>query len=145
MKYFGSIREFTYQRNAELMRAYREAISSCTIISIPEISEKIVNSPCARFWVSEERATMVCAAIMQGKPILNTMRPMKREMFQEIYRRVLSLQQVHPDAKLPDLVLMVVNSPAPKFYMQPRCAMETIYKIKKGYYDRKSRDKQHTQ
>ncbi len=136
MKYFGCILEFTDQRNSELMRAYREAISKSDIISIPEISEMIVNMPCARFWVSEERATVVCAAIMQGKPILETMRPMKREMFQEIYNRVMELKKVRKDAKLSDLVLSVVNSEAPKFYMQPRCAMETIYKIKKGYYDR---------
>lgn len=136
MKYFGCILEFTDKRNSELMRAYREAISKSDIISIPEISEMIVNMPCARFWVSEERATVVCAAIMQGKPILETMRPMKREMFQEIYNRVMELKKVRKDAKLSDLVLSVVNSEAPKFYMQPRCAMETIYKIKKGYYDR---------
>lgn len=136
MKYFGSVLEFTDQRNTELMRAYREAISKCRFISIPEISKIIVNTPCSRFWVSEERATIVCAAIMQGKPILETMRPMKKEMFQEIYNRIVQLKKIRKDAKLPELVLTVVNSKAPKFYMQPRCAMETIYKIKKGYYEK---------
>lgn len=136
MKYFGSILEFTELRNAELMRAYREAISQCEVISIVEISEKIVNMPCARFWVSEERATIVCTAIMQGKPILDTMRPMKREMFLEIYNRVIELQKNDKDAKLCHLVRDVVNSPAPKFYMLPRSAMEIIYLIKKGHYDK---------
>ena len=118
------------------MRAYRQAIAECDIISIPEISERIVNMPCARFWVSEERANVVISAMMQGKPILKTMRPMKREMFQEIYRRVMELKKKRPDDKLFDLVFSAVNSQAPKFYMRPRCAMETIYKIKKGYYDK---------
>ena len=136
MKYFGSILEFTYQRNAELMRAYRQAIAQSDVISIPLISETIVNMPCQRFWVSEERATVVIAAMLQRKPILRTMRPMKQEMFREIYARVLRLRQSRPQARLSELVMDVVNSPAPKFYMQPRCAMETIYKIKKGYYDR---------
>ena len=38
-----------------------------------------------------------------------------------------------------ELVLKAVNSPAPKFYMTPRSAMETIYKIKKGFYEKQNR------
>lgn len=77
----------------------------------------------------------VVSAMRKGKPILDTMRPTKREMFQEIYRRVDALREKYPDSTLFDLVMEVVNSPAPKFYMRPRCAMEIIYKIKKGYYE----------
>lgn len=67
------------------------------------------------------------------------MRPSKREMFTEIYNRVVALKKHRPDAPLLDLVAKVVNSPAPKFYMKPRCAMEIIYKIKKGFYDKQKR------
>ena len=135
MKYRGCILEFTHQRNDELMRAFREALDKRPFIDISEVSEVIVNMPCSRFWVSEERAMVVVSAIIKGKPVLDTMRPTKREMFQEIYNRVCLLRQQQPDAPLFDLVMDVVNSPAPKFYMRPRCAMEIIYKIKKGLYN----------
>lgn len=139
MKYHGCILEFTDERNKELLRAFRETIAQRQFIDITEVSEVIVNVPCSRFWVSEERAMVVIAAINKGKPILNTMRPTKREMFQEIYNRVTKMQKQCPDASLYELVFKVVNSPAPKFYMRPRCAMEIIYKIKKGFYERQKR------
>lgn len=74
---------------------------------------------------------VVVAALIKGKPVLDAMRPTKREMFQEIYNRVLALQKQFPKASMFELVLKAVNSPAPKFYMTPRSAMETIYKIKR--------------
>lgn len=65
------------------------------------------------------------------------MRPTKREMFQEIYRRVIALKKVHPDWTLCQLVSDVVNSPAPKFYMEPSSALERLFKIRNGWYDAK--------
>lgn len=138
MKYHGCILEFTHQRNDELMRAFRKAIATRNFIDISEISQAVVNTPCSRFWVSEERAMVVVSALLKGRPVLNTMRPTKREMFQEIFSRVLELRKRHPDMPLFDVIMDVVNSPAPKFYMRPRCAMEIIYKIKKGAYRRQT-------
>ncbi len=121
------------------MRAYRQTIAKSKFIDIAEISEIVVNMPCSRFWVSEERAMVIVAALIKGENILHTMRPSKREMFTEIYSRVMALKKQRPGAPLLDLVAKVVNSPAPKFYMKPRCAMEIIYKIKNGFYDRQKR------
>lgn len=115
--------------------AFHKAINKRVFIDISEISSELVNMPCSRFWVSEERAMVVVAALIKGKPVLNSMRPTKREMFVEIYNRVLALKKQYPDTPLLELVVNVVNSPAPKFYMTPRSAMETIYKIKKGFYN----------
>lgn len=118
------------------MRAFRYVVSNSSFIDISEVSNRIVNMPCSRFWVSEERAMVVISAMLKGKPVLDTMRPTKRELFQEIYNRVIALRDQQPNTPLFDLVMQVVNSPAPKFYMRPRCAMEIIYKIKKGYYEK---------
>ena len=137
MKHHGCILEFTDERNDELMRAFREAINKRTYINITEISEEVVNMPCSRFWVSEERAMVVVAALISGKPVLDAMRPTKREMFQEIYHRVMNLKKQSPKASMFELVIKAVNSQAPKFYMTPRSAMETIYKIKKGFYKKR--------
>lgn len=134
MKYHGCILEFTDQRNKELMKAFRETVRQQTFIDITEVSEKMVNLPCSRFWVSEERAHVVITALFKGKPVLRTMRPLKQEMFQEIYNRVIALRKQRPHLSLFELVMKVVNSPAPKFYIRPRCAMDIIYKIKKGFY-----------
>ena len=128
MKPYGSILEFTRERNADLMRAYRHQIRQARHIRMRDIGAAIVNMPAARFWVSEERATIVVSALLSGRDLPENMRPTKCEMFSEIYHRV-------PKASVFELVCEVVNSPAPKFYMLPRSAMDIIYKIKNGYYD----------
>ncbi len=136
MKSFGSVLSFTRERNAALLKAYREQIDAVGYVRLNEIVEKIVNSPSPRFWVSEERAAAVVSAIMRGKPVLETMRRSKREMFEEIHRRVVALKEVHPDWHLCQLVFEVVNSPAPKFYMEASSAQERLFKIRNGWYER---------
>lgn len=135
MKSYGSVLAFTRERNAALLKAYRNQVDAVSFVCLSEIGEKIVNSPAPRFWVSEERAAAVVSAIMRGKPVLDTMRPTKREMFEEIYRRVVALKQVHPDWRLCQLIFKVVNSPAPKFYMEVSSALERLFKIRNGWYD----------
>lgn len=135
MKSFGSVLAFTQERNDALLKAYREQVSTTRVVRLNEIGEKIVNSPSPRFWVSEERAAAVVSAIMRGKPVLKMMRPTKRAMFEEIHRRVVALKVQHPDWHLCRLVFEVVNSPAPKFYMEASSALERLFKIRNGWYD----------
>lgn len=130
-----SILEFTRERNVDLMRAYRAQIRRHGTIRMSEVRKAVVEMPAARFWVSEERAAVVISAMMAGRGLPPCMRPTKREMFSEIHRRVTKLRHERPAASLSELISEVVNSPAPKFYMLPRSAMDIIYKIKKGYYD----------
>lgn len=135
MKPFGSILAFTRERNAALLEAYREQVKAARFVKLNEIGARIVSSPAPRFWVSEERAAAVVSAIMRGKPVLKSMRPTKREMFGEIYRRVVALKKQHPEWHLCELVHEVVNSPAPKFYMEVSSALERLFKIRNGWYD----------
>ena len=135
MKYFGSILDFTEERNKELIRVYGEKFAEADYIVMPEIFEKVANSPCSRFWVSEERAAIVISTMLAKKPLPN-MRKNKREMFEEIFRRFLILREKYPEKSIYSLSIMVVYQPAPKFYMTPRTVGELIYRIKNGWYDR---------
>ena len=134
MKPAGSILEFTKERNADLMRAYRHQIRNARHIHLREIAPAVVNMPASRFWVSEERATIVVSSMLAGHDLPHNMRPTKCEMFSEIYHRVIKLRSKHPGVPVRQLISEVIHSPAPKFYMGPRFAMEIIYKIKNGYY-----------
>lgn len=64
------------------------------------------------------------------------MRKNKREMFEEIFRRFLAVREKHPEKSIYALAIMVVNQPAPRFYMTPRTVGELIYRIKNGWYDK---------
>ncbi len=102
---------------------------------MPKIFEQVANSPCSRFWVSEERAAIVISTLLADKVIPN-MRKNKREMFYEIFRRFLIAREQYPEKSIYALAIMVVNQPAPKFYMTPRTVGELIYRIKNGWYDK---------
>lgn len=117
------------------MRAFREQLALARFIVMPEIFELVAESPASRFWVSEERAAIVIAAMEAGKP-LTRMRRNKREMFEEIYRRYLIERKNNPRKSVYDLVTRIVNQPAPKFYLTPRTVGEFIYRIKNGWYDK---------
>ena len=135
MKNFGSILDFTDQRNDDLMRVYRRQLAAARTVVMPEIFELVAASPARRFWVSEERASIVVSAMESGRPVPR-MRSNKREMFEEIYRRYLLRRAENPGASTFQLVSEIVNQPAPKFYLTPRTVGELIYRIKKGWYDR---------
>lgn len=127
--------DFTRQRNDDIMRAYREQLALADYIIMPEIFEKVADSPAQRFWVSEERAAVEVSRMLVGKPFAR-MRANKREMFEEIFRRYLALRGLHPDKSLLELVSIIVHQPAPKFYLTPRTVGEFIYRIKNGWYDK---------
>lgn len=134
MKYFGSIMDFTQERNDDLMRVYREKLEEANFIVMPKIFELVAESPAKRFWVSEERAAIVVSSILAGKP-MPRMRSNKREMFEEIFRRFLIYRKQFPGKSVFELTTKIVNEPAPKFYLTPRTVGEFIYRIKNGWYE----------
>ena len=136
MKHFGNILEFTKQRNDEIMRAFRHHIAKARHVNLPHIYELVSNSPASRFWVSEECAAIVISKMISGHP-LPRIRKNKREMFEEIYRRYILLRNSHPESRLSDLVAMIVNQPAPRFYIAPLSIREIIRNIKYGNRNRR--------
>ena len=129
MKHFGSILEFTEQRNKELLETYKNYLDRHYLYVMPEIHKMVAESPFSRFWVSEERASIVVSAMLAGKP-LPRMNKNKLEMFKEIFTRFLQLKKIFPKRSVYDLVFDIVNQPAPKFYMTPRTVGEYINRIK---------------
>ena len=136
MKPFGSTVDFTRQRNADLMRVFRQKLVEADFIRMDEICRQVAESPSSRFWVSEERAAIVVSAMESGRR-LSCMTETKREMFDEIFRRYKEMRLIRPEDSLLDLVAVIVNQPAPKFYFTPRTVREFVRRIRSGYYDRK--------
>lgn len=134
MKHHGNVSHFAAVRNRELYKAYRHALANTTYIDQREVCRKVADTPCFRFWVSEERAFYIISEIYKGRYVLDNMKPLKREMYIEIFKRVDALHRKNPDTPIYDLVFSVVNSPAPKFYMTPESIIVIIWRIKHGRY-----------
>ena len=118
MKSTGANFEYEKERNEDLLRAYRREIDRCERIDI-EIRKKIAKELMARFTEKKKGDT------------LSYMRPLRREMFLEIYRRVLDIKSVRPELSLRACCAKAVCTPSPKFYMTPLSVRQTIYKIKR--------------
>lgn len=128
--------EYAEERMQDLMRAYDEYISSCAYIRMPDVYSAIVNMQSQRFWVSDIRATKVIYAMLRGVP-LKDMRPLKREMFEEILRRVLALRKKRPELTIRTCCSIVVAQPAPKFYLTPGSAKIMVCKARKKWVQEK--------
>ena len=137
MKHKGSLMEYSQERLNDLMRVYDEHISSCSYIRMPDVYSRIVNMPSRRFWVSDIRAALVVAAMMRGEARLDKMCHSKREMYEEIYRRVIALRNNHPGMTTSELCAIVVMQPAPKFYLTPGSAKIMVCKARKEWMKRK--------
>ena len=128
--------EFSEERLENLMRVYDDYIVRCDYIRMPEVYAYIANAPADRFYVSDARAAVVVSDMMQGKP-LTSMRPLKREMFEEIGRRVMELMKLHPSWTMRKLCTLVVEQPAPKFYITPGSAKIMVCKARKIWISKK--------
>lgn len=131
MKKTGTKFEYSEQRNANLLAVYRRKLYESKVIRLSDVLRETVNTQSERFWVSEERAVGVVMKMIKGDT-LKDMSPMKREMFTEIYRRVMEEKKQAPHKTITDIVTHIVNCPAPKFYLTPGSAKVIIHNIKKG-------------
>ena len=130
MKKKGTISQLQHERDDDLMRAFQQELAGRPHILLPEVLNAVVSSPSKRFWVTSERAAIVIYNMMNGDE-LEHMRPLKRKMFREIYRRVMKLKANYPQLSIPILTEQVVAEPAPEFYITPGSAKVIISRIRK--------------
>lgn len=130
MKKKGTISQLQHERDDDLMRAFQKELAGRPHILLPEVLNAVVSSPSKRFWVTSERAAIVIYNMMKGDE-LEHMRPLKRKMFREIYRRVMKLKANYPQLSIPILTEQVVAEPAPEFYITPGSAKVIISRIRK--------------
>lgn len=133
MKRPGTKIEYSEERVRDLMRAHDEYIDTCKHISMVDLYKAIVDKPSKRFWVSETRCAIVVSAMMRGEDVLDAMWPTKREMFQELYDRVMVLKKLYPDKTMIELCTMAIYQEAPKFYLSPGTAKVMISKYRKRW------------
>ena len=130
MKHKGSRCDFTKERDADILRAYKEVISVRDNIGLLEIERRLLQSPSKRFWVSVDRAYNVILNMLNGKSISN-MNSQKREMFQEIFRRFKIYSKEHPSLTKMDVIWNVCNQEAPSFYLTPKSMHVILHRVRK--------------
>ena len=126
-------REFlTPQRNKDLHGCFCRVLSEMNPIVLDEALTRTVNSPAKRFYISSDRAYGVLIR-WEKYGITKLITPERQEMYEEIYRRILELRKSMPDTPFMHLTEMVLEQPAPKFYLETSSAKIILckYRIKK--------------
>lgn len=139
MRNQGSVFCYERERNKDLMDAFNRELKYRNYSSINEVWERVANSPSKRFWVSETRAAIVISKMEHGD-LLENATPQRREMYFEIFERYKKIRSEMPEESLQKIVSSVVCSQAPKFYLTPSSIRVIVYKIQRGWYERKKID-----
>ena len=108
--------EYRDDRSRNLLEVFNRLFNTIADARVDDVLRLAVACPARRFWVSEERALRVVHQ-MERMPLPPKCNVLKREMYEEIYRRVSRLSAIHPDWPLRRLVWVVVHQEAPKFYL----------------------------
>lgn len=116
MKKKGSVSEFGQERNERLVAAFKANLRYLGEIPIEEIFSRAAASLAPRFYVSERRASEVMSRIDRGDT-LSTMTPLRRAMYNDIYRIVTEYRNAHPGCSTYEATFHAVNSEAPSFYV----------------------------
>ena len=132
MKRKGNKMIYADERIDDLMSCYFKYIRECPHINMNDVYAHIVEMPASRFWVSEKRASTIVYAISRGDK-LPSLRPLKRMMFEEIYRRCIKLQKRHPSLTLGQCCEIVVAEPAPRFYISAGSAKIIMSRIRRKW------------
>lgn len=141
MKKIGNTSEYSEERAENLLKVYFSYLRTCKYISMPNVFDTVIHMPAERFWVSSSRATVVIAAVEHGDK-LEYMRPNKRKMFYEIYRRYKVLREKDCNSSVAKLVRKVVLQPAPEFYISASSAKIIILKARKKWFEKKLKKQQ---
>lgn len=127
-------REFlTVQRNRDLYNAYKRVVSDINTIVLDDAIEMAVNSPAKRFYISSDRAYGVLIRWdLHG--VTRLISDERQEMYEELYERIKELKPLYPNTPLMHLVEMVIEQPAPKFYLKISSAKTILcnYKLNRS-------------
>lgn len=129
MKKQGNSGDYMPQRNEELLKAFKQELVHLGALSHDEIFARAARREASRFWVGEQRASVVVSRMFKGDKLQN-MNPTRRRMYYEIFRRVKMIMEKNPKQTLSSAVFEAVNSPAPEFYLTDKSARVIIYRLR---------------
>lgn len=122
--------EFKDERDADFMTTYNSVISQlgdqARYLKKEDLLYATILHPAKRFYVSEEQAIRVVTKLMRGGSI-NFRNTLKAEMYANIVAKVQESDK--GEIPLKELIIKVVYSPAPRFYITLESAAILYYKL----------------
>lgn len=138
MRHKGSDSEFKEIRDSEILALYRRYLNESPNIVVSHMLVQIVNSPSSRFWITEQRAAIVLGQMKRGETFPDAY-PQKREMYKELYRRAEKIWKENPNMSVYSVASIVVEQPAPSFYMSTTLCNLIISRAKRREWSKRKR------
>lgn len=136
MRHKGSDSEFKELRDCEILALYRRYLNESPNIVVSKMLNDIVNSPSSRFWITEQRCAIVLGQMKKGETFPDAY-PQKRAMYRELYRRAEKLWEAHPNMSVYSVASIIVEQPAPSFYMSTTLCNLIISRAKRREWSRR--------
>ena len=138
MRHKGSDSEFKELRDNEILALYRKYLNESPNIIVSRMLVDIVNSPSSRFWITEQRAAIVLGQMKRGETFPDAY-PQKRAMYRELYRRAQRIWADNPHLSVYSVASMIVEQPAPSFYMSTTLCNLIISRAKRREWSKRRR------
>lgn len=121
-------------RNQEIFNTFKKFYTKPYCYDFNKAIIATAHCEASRFWVSEERATVVIAAMIANKNVSYLPygdNRQRKEMFDEIFKRVIDMfaDRKKPAVSIRDIVEEVVNQPAPSFYLSERTIKDIVINL----------------
>lgn len=119
------------ERDRDLLRAYKEVLQEVEYpFSLNTVMELTVKKPAKRFYSSTRYAYICIKAMKENRPI-RYQQEEKERMIREVWRRVQIEEKHNPGVKLDQIIELVMDQPAPEFYLKPSSAEVILCKAKR--------------
>ena len=121
----------TQERNAELYALYRKYMRE-DHTTHSEAVRAAVNSPASRFWLSPNYLCIVFSAIRKGSSPSPRRKLTKSPIYRQLYDDYLKLKDrpLYRNLPMEAICDLLVNRPAPSFFLSEKRADEIIRKVK---------------
>ena len=102
---------------ADLYRAIRRIVSDAEepVLQRTAIQQALL-SPSSRWWISPRNCALAMGRLDAGDR-LPEIKPLRREMYMELYRRYRLLREEHPGCSAIDICEELVLTEAPRYYV----------------------------
>lgn len=133
MKHKGTGNVYITQRNKDLYEKYKDVIKFSEIITSKEIFRRLVSMPAKRFYVSEDRASVIIRKMMKGEEVGN-MKKETKKMYHDMFNLVTKILNSDKTSTMSKAISKVLNGDAPYFYLTENSARVIISRIKNKKY-----------
>ena len=124
-------KETTLERDLDLLNAYKQSLSEAEYpFLLSDVILAAIRKPAKKFYCATRGVYEAVRAIKQGIPP-GDLGEERTRLVNDVYDKVVAMQKDNPETPLKHLVEIVLDGPAPEFYLKKTSAIVILHHIQK--------------